>query len=155
MVQSACQCVEAYRFGRASNISGYDKMTFSGYFVHFGLKIGPFYHWNLTKTPWDYKSRAQELTRGAIRMLLSFFAKIWEHFKDGRVSGLFYRINLGVNLDIFYNFWYILAMDGPKWIKLVIRFFDALTKYGKIFDRYDPQSFWETVEVGAKNYLSS
>ena len=34
------------------------------------------------------------------------------------------------------------------------RVFDALAKNGKIFDRYDPQSFWETVEVGAKNYLS-
>ena len=121
MVQSACQYVEAYRFGRASNISGYDKMTFFGYFGHFGLKIGPFRYWNLTKTLWDYKTRAQELTSGAIRMLLSFFAKIWEHFKDGRVSGLFYWINLGVNFDNFYNFWYISALDGPKWMKLLTK----------------------------------
>ena len=87
VVQLACQCVEAYRFGRASNISGYDKMTFFGYFGHFGLKIGPFYHWNLTKTPWDYKTRAQELTNGAIRMLLSFFVKIWESFKNRAGEG--------------------------------------------------------------------
>ena len=37
MVQSACQYVEAYRFGRASKISGYDKMTFFGNFGHFDL----------------------------------------------------------------------------------------------------------------------
>ena len=37
-MQSACQYVEAYRFGRASKMSGYDKMTFFG---NFGLKIAP------------------------------------------------------------------------------------------------------------------
>ena len=33
------------------------------------------------------------------------------------------------------------------------RFFDALTKSGKIFDRYGPQNFWKTVEVGAKKWV--
>ena len=31
-----CQYAEAYRFSRASKMSGYDKMTFFGYFGHFG-----------------------------------------------------------------------------------------------------------------------
>ena len=55
---------------------------------------------------------AQELTSGAIRMLLTFFVKIWAFFKDGRVWGFFYQMNLVVNFDIFYNFWYISALDG-------------------------------------------
>ena len=49
MVQSACQYVEAYRFGRASKISGYDKMTFFGNFGHFELKIGPFTIYEIVK----------------------------------------------------------------------------------------------------------
>ena len=36
----------------------------------------------------------------------------------------------------------------PNW-----RLFDALTKSGKIFDRYDPKNVWETVEGGAKNWF--
>ena len=56
------------------------------YFGHFGCKIGPVPFQNLTKNPWDHKTRAQELTSGAICMFLSFFEKIWEQFKDGRVG---------------------------------------------------------------------
>ena len=41
MVQSACQYVEAYRFSRASKMSGYNEMIFFGNFGHFGLKIAP------------------------------------------------------------------------------------------------------------------
>ena len=52
-------------------------------FGHFGSKFELLPFQNLTKNPWDYKTRAQELTSGAIRMFLSFFVKIWEHFKDG------------------------------------------------------------------------
>ena len=55
-------------------------------FGHFGLKIGPLRFWNLTQNPWDYETRAQELTSGAICMFLSFFGKIWEYFKDRRVK---------------------------------------------------------------------
>ena len=80
-------------------------------FGHFRLKIGPLCFWNLTQNPWDYETRAQELTSGAIRMLLSFFVKIWEFFKDGRVWGFYYQMNFVVNFDIFYNFWYISALD--------------------------------------------
>ena len=58
-------------------------------FGHFGLKIGPLSFWNFTWNLWDYETRAQELTSGAIRMLLSFFVKVWEFFKDGRVWGFF------------------------------------------------------------------
>ena len=90
-------------------------------FKVFWLQIGPLCVWNLTQNPWDYKTRAQELTSGAIRMLLSFFVRIWEHFKDGRVWGLFYRIYLGVKFDNFYIFLYILALDGQIWIKLVTK----------------------------------
>ena len=81
-------------------------------FGDFGCKFELLPFQNLTKNPWDYKTRAQELTSGAIRMLLSFFVKIRELFKDGRVWGLFYQMNLVVNFDIFYNFWYISALDG-------------------------------------------
>ena len=90
-------------------------------FGHFGLKSKPLWLWNLTQNPWDYKTRAQELTSGAIRMLLSFFVRIWELFKDGRVWGIFYYMSLVVNFDIFYNFWYISALDGPIWTKLVTK----------------------------------
>ena len=55
-------------------------------FGHFDCKIEIFLFTNLTKNPWDYKTRAQELTSGAICMFLSFSDKIWEHFKDGRVG---------------------------------------------------------------------
>ena len=51
-------------------------------FGHFGLEIGPLWPGNRNKNPWDYKTRAQELTSGAIRMFLSSFVEIWEHFKD-------------------------------------------------------------------------
>ena len=42
-----------------------------------------------------------------------------------------------------WNWW-------PNW-----RVFDALTESGKIFDRYDPQNFWETLEAGAKKWIFS
>ena len=92
-----------------------------GNFGHFGLKLGPIQFINLTQNPWDYKTRAQELTSGAIRMLLSFCVKIWELLKDGRVWGLFYKMNLVVNFNIFYNFWYISTLDGQIWMKLVTK----------------------------------
>ena len=41
-----------------------------------------------------------------------------------------------------WNWW-------PNW-----RVFDALTESGKIFDRYDPQNFWETLEAGANSCKS-
>ena len=42
-----------------------------------------------------------------------------------------------------WNWW-------PNW-----RVFDALTECGKVFDRYDPQKFWETLEAGAKKWIFS
>ena len=42
-----------------------------------------------------------------------------------------------------WNWW-------PNW-----RVFDVLTESGKIFDRYDPQNFWETPEAGAKKWIFS
>ena len=56
-------------------------------FGHFGSKFELLPFQNLTKNPWDYKTRAQELTSGAIRMFLSSFVKIWEHFKDEAHGG--------------------------------------------------------------------
>ena len=44
-------------------------------FGHFDCKIGLLIFINLTKNPWDYWTRAQELTSGAIRMFLSFVVK--------------------------------------------------------------------------------
>ena len=55
-------------------------------YCHFNCKFEVFPFQNLTKNPWDYKTRAHELTSGAIRMFLSYFSKIWEHFKDGKVE---------------------------------------------------------------------
>ena len=40
-----------------------------------------------------------------------------------------------------WNWW-------PNW-----RVFDALTESGKIFDQYDPQKFWKTLEAGAKKEI--
>ena len=51
-------------------------MALFGNFAHFGLKIKPLRFRNLPQNPGDYKTAAQELTSGAIRMLLSFFVKI-------------------------------------------------------------------------------
>ena len=34
--------------------------------------------------------------------------------------------------------------------KIGDQIFDALSESGKIFDRYDSQIFWETLEAGAK-----
>ena len=55
-------------------------------FSHFGCKIGLPLFTNLTKNPWDNKTRAQELTSSAIRMFLSFLDEIWEYLNDGRVG---------------------------------------------------------------------
>ena len=104
MVQSPCQYVKAFRFGRASKISGYDEMSFFGKFGHFELKIGPLCFVNLTQNSWDYKTRAQELINGAICKLLSFFVKIWEHFKDGRVWGFFLPHEFGGQFWRFLQF---------------------------------------------------
>ena len=40
-----------------------------------------------TQKPRDHKTRAQELTSGAIRMLQSSFVEILEHFKDEGYGG--------------------------------------------------------------------
>ena len=53
---------------------------------HFDRKIGLFLFINLTKNPWDKKTRVQVLTSGAIRMFLAFLGKTWEHFKKRRVG---------------------------------------------------------------------
>ena len=90
-------------------------------FGHFGLEIGPLWPGNRNKNPWDYKTRAQELTSGAIRMFLSLFVKIWEHFKDGAEWWSFCRMNFGVKIDSFYKFGYISALDGPILKKLVTK----------------------------------
>ena len=149
MVQSKCQYVEAYRFGKALKISGYNNLTFFGNYGYLGLSHFAFKIWLKIRC---YRTRAQEQTSGAIRILLSFFVKIWELFKDGRVWGLFYQMNLMVHFDIFTIF-----DISPLWMNQFERnwwpnwrFFDALNESGKIFDRYDPQNFWRTLEAGAK-----
>ena len=122
-------------------------------FGHFGLKIGPLWIWNLTPNPWDYETRAQELTSGAIRILLLLFVQIWELFKDGRVWGFFYQMNLVDNFDIFYNFHIsLLWMDqyGWNWWQKIF----WCSESGNIFDRYNPWNFWEILEAGAKNCFS-
>ena len=73
-------------------------------FGHFGLKSKPLWLWNLTQNPWDYKTRAQELINGAICKLLSFFVRIWEHFKDGRVWGFFLPHEFGGQFWRFLQF---------------------------------------------------
>ena len=155
MVQSACQYVEVYRFGRASKISGYNKITIFGNFAHFGLKIEPLCFKNLTQNPCDCETRAQELTSGAIRMWLSFFVKIWELFKEEGYEGYSIR-RIWWSILIFFTIFDIspLWMDQfgrnwwPNW-----RFFDALTESAKIFDRYDLQIFRETLEAGSKKWI--
>ena len=58
-----------------------------------------------------------------------------------------------VNFDIFWYFWYISALDGQIWMKLVTKLKSFWTESGKIFDWYDPQNFWETLEAGGKKWI--
>ena len=104
-------------------------------FGQFGLKIGPLCFWN-------YETKAQELTSGAqIEGYEGYFIRwIWwsilTFFKIFDISPLW--------IDKFrWNWW-------PNW-----RVFDALIESGKIFDQYDPQNFWETLEAGAKKWIFS
>ena len=75
-MQSAYQFVSAFRFYRTSTIKGYVKITIFGQFGHFGLKIGPLPCKNCSKNLSDCKTRALELTVGAISMILSQLVEI-------------------------------------------------------------------------------
>ena len=55
-------------------------------FDHFRCKIELLFFTNLTKNPLVHKTRAQELTSGAICMFLSFYDKILKYLKDRRVK---------------------------------------------------------------------
>ena len=63
-------------------------------------------------------------------------------------EGFFYQMNLVVNFWYFLQFlihlhfgWTNLDEMGDQ----IEEFFNAPTESGKIFDRYDPQNFWETL----------
>ena len=129
-------------------------------FGHFGLKIRPLWFWNLTRNLWDYETRAQELTSGAIRMLSAcyrFLLRFERFSKMEWYEGYFTHWIWWLILTFFtifdisplwmekfgWNWW-------PNW-----RVFYALAESGKIFDRYDPQNFWETLEAGAKKWFFS
>ena len=124
-------------------------------FGHFGLKIGPLRFWNLTKNPWDYETRAQELTSGAIHTFLSLLVLIWESFKDGAWEGFFAAWNLGVIWTFFTFFtipqlWIDQSLKNwwPNW-----RVFDALTDSGKIFEQYGLKKILFTLKAGEKSQI--
>ena len=89
--------------------------------VSFVCIIGQLLFWNLTKNPSDFETRAQELTSGAIGMFLSLFVEIWENFKDERVWRSKCSFNFRCHFDIFYEYWYFLALDRPISKKLVTK----------------------------------
>ena len=121
MVQSVCLDINVSEFYSASKVKGHGSCGHFGKFGHFGLQIGPLCLRNRTKNPWDYKTRAQELTSGAIGMFLSLFVWIWELFKDQMVWGSFYSVDFKGNFDSFYKFWYISALNEPIIEKLVTK----------------------------------
>ena len=69
-------------------------------FNYFSCKVEVFPFQNLTKNSWDYKTRAQELTSGAIGMFLPSFVKIWEHFKDEAHGG---KIAASISVVVFWS----------------------------------------------------
>ena len=110
--------------------------------------------WPVKKTqkPWDYKTRAQEPTSGAIRMLQSSFAYILEHFKDEVYRG---KIAVSISMAIltlftdFNIFWlWIDQFAWNRWPNWSI--FAALADGKWIFDQFDPKFFLLTVEAGVK-----
>ena len=69
------------------------------------------------------------------------------------------KVILSVNLVAYFDIFTVFDIS-PLWIDKFRwnwwpnwRFFDALTESVKIFDRYDPQNFWETLEAGAKKWI--
>ena len=121
MVQSARLDIDASWFYRASKVRVHGNFGHYGHFGHFGRKIGPLCLKNRAYNPWDYKTKAQELTGGTIRMFLSLFVRIWERFKDQMVWGSFRNIDFKGNFDSFHKFWYILASNRPIIEKLVTK----------------------------------
>ena len=75
-MQSAYQYVSAFRTYRTSKIKGYAKVTVFGQFDHFGLKISPLWRKHRSKILSDCKTRALELTVGAISIILSQLVEI-------------------------------------------------------------------------------
>ena len=121
MVQSASLDIDASWFYMTSKVRGHCNIGHFGHFSHLDRKIGPLCVRNCTYNPWDYKTRAQELTSGAIRMLLSLFLRIWERFKDQMVWGSFRNVDFKGNFNSFYKFLYILALNRPIIVKLVTK----------------------------------
>ena len=143
MVQSACCYALAFSFYRTTKIIGFVKIAIFGHFGQFGLKIRPLWLGNRNKNPWDYKTRAQELTSGAIRMFLSSFVEIWEHFKDeGQGDKIAASISVAI-LTFFTNFSISrLWIDESAWNWWSNwRVFAALADGKKFFDRFCPQFF--------------
>ena len=71
------------------------------------------------------------------------------------------KVILSVNLVAYFDIFTVFDIS-PLWIDKFRwnwwpnwRFFDALTESVKIFDRYDPQNLWETLEAGAKKWIFS
>ena len=72
MVRSACQYVEAYKFSRASKISGYDKVSFFGNFGHllvlndilFFVSVFEFQHYDFGADVSIYGSKTLSLKFG-------------------------------------------------------------------------------------------
>ena len=116
MVQSASLDIDASWFYMTSKVRGHCNIGHFGHFSHLDRKIGPLCVRNRTYNPWDYKTRAQELTSGAIRMFLSLFLRIWERFKDQMVWGSFRNVDFKGNFNSFHKFLY---STGIK--ELVIR----------------------------------
>ena len=83
---------------------GMVKCWFFYHFGHFWRKIRPLCLLNRTLNLWEYKTGAQELTSGAIRIFLSLSVKISEGFKDRAYEGLFCNMKCGGKLDIFTFF---------------------------------------------------
>ena len=125
-------------------------MAIFGYFGLFGLKIGHLWLGNQNKNPWDYKTRAQELTSGAICIVLFLFVQIWEGFKDGACEGFFATWNMGKIWTIFtflaLSWLWMDQFSKNRWPNY--RFFDALTDSSEIFNQYDPPKILLTLKAG-------
>ena len=86
MVQSASLDIDASWFVITEKVKGHGNIGHFGYFSHFGRKISPLCPRKRTKIPWNFKTRAQELTSVVLCRVFVFIRLDLRAFQrsDGR-----------------------------------------------------------------------
>ena len=101
--------VFAFRFYRTSKIKGYVKKTNFG---HFDLNFSSLSCKNRSKNPWDYKTRAQKLTSGAILMFIVICIR-WDLRAFQRCKGMQYEGQNAASISVAY--WTFFTNFNTSW----------------------------------------